>query len=140
MIRKELTVLIVEDDDGHAELIKEGLIDAGVCNPIVRFANGLECWNHLCENFRREPYERSVLVLLDINMPVMDGIELLQKIKSDKLLQETPVVMLTTTDDPREVEQCYKIGCNFYITKPVDFPKFAETLKRLGLFIQIVTV
>jgi len=139
-MRKELTVMIVEDDDGHAELIREGLVDAGVCNPILRFANGLECWNHLCENIRHENHERSVLILLDINMPIMDGIELLQKIKNHPQLQGTPVVMLTTTDDPREVDQCYKIGCNFYITKPVDFPKFAETLKRLGLFIQIVTV
>jgi len=73
-------------------------------------------------------------------MPKMDGIEVLQKIKSDDELKNLPVMMLTTTDDPREVEKCYALGCNIYITKPVDFPKFAETLKRLGLFIQVVKV
>lgn len=139
-MRKELTILIVEDDDGHAELIKEGLTDAGVCNPLFRFANGKEAWEYLDEHRARIAAEGNVLVLLDINMPVMSGTELLEKIKLDNELKETPVVMLTTTDDPREVEQCYKMGCNFYITKPVDFPKFADVLKRLGLFIQIVTV
>ncbi len=132
--------MIVEDDDGHAELIKEGLVEAGVCNPLMRFADGRGAWNYLDENRSQIAAEGSILVLLDINMPVMNGVELLEKIKDDAELKETPVVMLTTTDDPREVDQCYKLGCNFYITKPVDFPKFAEVLKRLGLFIQIVTV
>ncbi|RPH25022.1 MAG: response regulator, partial [Bacteroidales bacterium] len=83
---------------------------------------------------------KSYLLLLDINMPKMDGVEVLRRIKADEELKEIPVVMLTTTDDPREVEACYKIGCNIYITKPVDFFKFAETLKRLSLFIQIVKI
>ena len=68
----------------------------------------------------------------------MDGVEVLEKLKGDETLNEIPVIMLTTTDDPREVENCYELGCNFYITKPVDFGIFAKTLKRLGLFIQIV--
>ena len=70
----------------------------------------------------------------------MDGIELLQKIKSNADLKDIPVVMLTTTDDPREVETCYQLGCNMYITKPVQFDKFAEVLNRMGLFIQIVKI
>jgi len=64
----------------------------------------------------------------------------LRRLKGSPELKEIPVMMLTTTDDPREVEECYKLGCNMYITKPVDFVKFAETLKRLGLFIQIVKI
>ena len=73
-------------------------------------------------------------------MPKMNGIELLKKIKSNDELKETPIIMLTTTDDPREIEMCYKYGCNMYVTKPVQFNKFAETLHRMGLFIQIVKV
>jgi len=80
------------------------------------------------------------LLLLDIHMPQMDGLEVLRLIKSDNKLKEMPVIMLTTTDDPREVEECYQIGCNIYITKPVDFIKFTETLNHLGLFLQIVKV
>ena len=139
---KEMIILIAEDDDGHAELIKEGLIESGVCNEIIRFSNGEEVWAFLSgtsSNGVRDK-NKNYFLLLDINMPKMDGVEVLKRIKADEELKEIPVVMLTTTDDPREVEACYKMGCNIYITKPVDFIKFAETLKRLSLFIQIVKV
>ena len=84
--------------------------------------------------------DKSYLLLLDINMPIMDGVEVLSRMKESENLKAIPVIMLTTTDDPREIENCYQLGCNVYITKPVDFVEFAETLKRLGLFVQIVSV
>jgi CheY-like chemotaxis protein len=139
---KELIILIAEDDDGHAELIKDGLENSGVCNKIVRFSNGDETWQFLSgegAGIKRDT-NKNYLLLLDINMPGMDGVEVLRRIKVNSELKEIPVMMLTTTDDPREVEACYKLGCNLYITKPVDFKKFAETLKRLGLFIQIIKI
>ncbi|QTA79741.1 Chemotaxis protein [Desulfonema limicola] len=137
---KEMIILIAEDDDGHAELIKEGLEESGVCNKIIRFSNGEDLWHFLSGTGTREVRDRSkaYLLLLDINMPKMDGVEVLKRMKTRDDLKEIPVMMLTTTDDPREVEHCYKLGCNIYITKPVDFGRFAETLKRLGLFVQIV--
>ncbi len=139
---RELVILIVEDDDGHAELIREGLMDAGLCNRILRFADGEAAWNFLSGSGDGAQMESTVryLLLLDINMPKMDGVEVLQRVKADPRLKEMPVIMLTTTDDPREVEECYRLGCNIYITKPVDFAVFAESLKRLGLFLQVVTV
>jgi CheY-like chemotaxis protein len=139
---KEMIILIAEDDDGHAELIKEGLEESGVCNKIIRFSNGEEAWLFLTGTDEKKSRDKnkSYLLLLDINMPKMDGLEVLKRMKADENLKEIPVMMLTTTDDPREVEACYKIGCNFYVTKPVDFTKFTETLKRLGLFIQVVKV
>lgn len=139
---KELIILIAEDDDGHAELIQEGLRESGVCNKIIRFSNGEEVWHFLAGTGDREIRDKSkaYLLLLDIKMPKMDGVEVLKKIKSSDELKEIPVMMLTTTDDPREVEHCYKLGCSIYITKPVEFGKFAETLKRLGMFVQIVKI
>ena len=137
-----MIILIAEDDDGHAELIQEGLEDSGVCNKIIRFSNGEDVWRFLSgtdEHNVRDP-NNSYLLLLDIRMPRMDGVEVLQRMKSHKELRDIPIMMLTTTDDPREVEQCYQLGCNAYITKPVDFGKFTEVLKRLGLFIQIIKV
>ncbi len=139
---KRLIILIAEDDDGHAELIQGGLEESGVCNQIIRFSNGEEVWEFLSgtsANAVRDE-KNNYLLLLDINMPKMDGVEVLKRMKSDDKLKEIPVMMLTTTDDPREVEACYRIGCNVYITKPVDFVAFAETLNRLGLFIQIVKI
>ena len=139
---KEMIILIADDDDGHAELIKEALEESGVCNKIVRFANGEEVWHFLSGTKGKVTRDKnkSYLLLLDINMPKMDGVEVLKRIKANQELKDIPVMMLTTTDDAREVEMCYKIGCNMYITKPVDFKKFTETLKRLGLFIQIVKI
>lgn len=134
---KDLIILIAEDDDGHADLILEGLKDVGVCNEMTRFSNGLDVWNFLNNQTFAD---NNFLLLLDINMPKMDGVEVLKKIKAHDLLKTIPVIMLTTTDDPKEVEACYQFGCNLYITKPIDFMKFAETLRRIGLLIQIVKV
>jgi CheY-like chemotaxis protein len=139
---KELIILIAEDDNGHAELIQEGLKEAGVCNTMIRFENGEEAWNFISgagTGNVRDP-SKAYLLLLDINMPRMDGIEVLRRIKADQNLKQIPIIMLTTTDDPREVETCYRLGCSIYITKPVQFEKFAETLRRMGLFIQIVKI
>jgi CheY-like chemotaxis protein len=139
---KELVVLIAEDDDGHAELIREGLVENGIHNELIRFSDGEQAWNFLSgkdRGFSRDE-NKNYLLLLDIKMPRMDGVEVLKRMKSDEELKEIPVIMLTTTDDPREVEACYQNGCNIYITKPVEFQKFTETLRRLSLFIQIVKI
>lgn len=139
---KELTILIAEDDDGHADLIMTGLKESGICNHMIRFIDGKQTWDFISGKGKKMVLDKSksYLLLLDINMPIMDGVEVLERIKSNDDLKNLPVLMLTTTDDPREVEKCYALGCNIYITKPVDFLKFAETLKRLGLFIQVVKV
>ena len=78
--------------------------------------------------------------LLDIRMPKIDGTRVLSKIKGDKELRKVPVIMLTTTDDPREVERCHELGCNNYIVKPVDYEKFADAIRQLGMFISLVQV
>ncbi|MDD3145771.1 MAG: response regulator [Candidatus Riflebacteria bacterium] len=130
-----MTILVAEDDPGHAELIRGELLESGVKNDIIRFANGTEAWTFLSEN---RDLDARYLLLLDIKMPGIDGVELLRRIKSSDSLKTIPVIMVSTTDDPPEIDKCYNLGCNVYITKPVSFDKFSETLKRLGLFIQIV--
>lgn len=140
--KSEVTILIAEDDDGHAELIHEHLVDAGVMNPQIRFRDGLEIWSFFSDegNSPKMETNKPYLLLLDIRMPGIDGIEVLKRIKTEPRLKTIPVIMLTTTDDPFEIEECYRLGCNFYITKPVDFMKFSEILKRLGLFIVVIEV
>jgi CheY-like chemotaxis protein len=139
---KEVVILVAEDDDGHAELIVEGLRDSGVNNEIIRFEDGQALWDYVTSDsiLEKKTEERNFLLLLDINMPRMDGVELLQKMKSHPELRTTPVIMLTTTDDPFEVENCYALGCNAYVTKPIDFMLFTERLQRLGLFLQIIKI
>lgn len=139
---REVVILVAEDDDGHARLIEKNLTRAGLSNPIMRFDNGQAVLDFL---FRRgegpkRGGEMPYLLLLDIRMPQVDGIEVLRQIKQDAELRKIPVIILTTTDDPREVERCHAIGCASYIVKPVDYDKFAEAIKGLGLYISLVQV
>ena len=139
---RTLTILIAEDDDGHAELIKEHLQEAGVNNPIIRFRDGQEVMTFLKPPAGRSGWDRNrtYLLLLDINMPKLDGMEVLRRLKGDPDTRNLPIIMLTTTDDPREVAAWYRLGCNFYIAKPMGFEAFSETLTRLGLFLQVLQV
>jgi len=133
-----VTILMAEDDDGHAKLVQERFESVGVHNPIFRFKDGKEAWDFLSGTGVESG--KAYLLLLDIRMPGMDGIEVLRRVKQDVRLKNMPVIMLTTTDDPKEISVCYDLGCNNYLTKPVEFEKFAEVVKRLGLFLMIMRV
>ena len=126
---KNLVVIISDDDEGHTVLIKKNIIRAGISSEILNFKNGLETLEYL-NKYRGD--EKSYILLLDIRMPKMDGIEVLQRIKNDNNLKKIPVIMITTTDDPREIELCYKLGCSDYITKPIDFNRFVNAFSSLG--------
>jgi CheY-like chemotaxis protein len=135
-------ILIVEDDEGHAILVRQNLEAAGLNNPIEHFRDGQAVLDFFfkSDSARRSENGRTYLLLLDIRMPKVDGIEVLRRIKSDPELRKLPVIMLTTTDDAREVERCHELGCNVYIQKPVDYEKFAEAIRRLGLFVMLLLV
>ena len=138
----EVSILIVEDDDGHARLIAKNLKRAGISNRVTRVENGREALDFLFSEgaFAGQERPSPLLVLLDLNMPVMDGYQVLEKMKADPRTQKVPVVVLTTTDDAREVTRCYELGCSVYITKPVDYESFSSAIQQLGLFMSIVTV
>jgi CheY-like chemotaxis protein len=141
-MKKEGVILIAEDDEGHFELIKRSLQRAGVCNQILRFADGQETLDFLFvrgDGPKRET-DREYLLLLDIRMPKIDGIEVLEKVKQDPELKKIPVIMLTTTDDPRTVERCHKLGCSVYIVKPVEYQDFADAVRKVGLLLSVVEV
>ena len=133
-----ITILMAEDDDGHARLVEQRFESVGVTNTVRRFRDGKETWDFLTGPELKTGGE--YLLLLDIRMPGLDGIEVLRRIKQDERLKTIPVIMLTTTDDPKEIETCYTLGCNSYLTKPVEFEKFGEVIKRLGLFLMVVRV
>ncbi len=140
-LKREVVLLLAEDDDGHAELITSSLRDAGVLNEIVRFTDGEEALTFFFGNGKTTPQavaDTAYLLLLDIRMPRCDGVTVLKRLKSDPLFRKIPVIMLTTTDDPVEIDRCYLAGCNNYVTKPVKFGELAEKMKKLGLFLTIV--
>ena len=141
-MKEEVIVLIVEDDDGHARLIEKNLRRASIKNEMLRFTDGQQILDFLFRRGEGRTREHCApyLLLLDIRIPKMDGIEVLRQVKQDEELRKVPVIMLTTMDDPREVEVCHDLGCSNYIVKPVEFDKFAEVLSRLGLFLKIIQV
>jgi CheY-like chemotaxis protein len=132
-----VTIVMIEDDDGHARLIEKNIIRAGVTNPIVHFTNGTAALDYMKKNGHTA---RSLLVLLDLNLPDMTGIDILLRLKQDEGLKRAPVIVLTTTDDRREIERCYELGCNVYITKPVEYDQFANAIRQLGLFFSVIQV
>ena len=141
-MNKEVIILIADDDDGHAGLIQKNLARSGVANEILRFRDGREIENFLFfegQGPHRDP-ELAYVLLLDIRMPRLDGTKVLQRIKEDSLLRKMPVIMITTTDDPREVAHCHSLGCNSYITKPVEYDDFVHAIRQLGLFLAVVQV
>jgi CheY-like chemotaxis protein len=142
MAAEPIMIVLVEDDDGHANLVERNLKRAGVSNGIHRLKDGQEALDfiHGVGDFAGRNLNKPMLLLLDIKMPRVDGVEVLRQLKSDSQTALVPVIMLTTTDDPREIQRCYELGCSVYITKPVDYQAFVEAINRLGLFLQVVRI
>jgi CheY-like chemotaxis protein len=142
MMNEEVVILLAEDDPGHAALIEKSLRRAGVTNDMIRLADGQETLEFLVRRGegRKRKHEAPYVLLLDIRMPKVDGVEVLRQLKQDGELRKLPVIMLTTTDDPREVQRCHELGCSVYITKPVDADLFIEAVRQLGLLLRIVRV
>lgn len=135
-------ILIVDDDEGHVELVRRNLRRIALSNSITALHDGARALEYV---FRRGEFGQRAsdnpLLLLDLNMPgTINGVEVLRQIKSSPATQKMPVIILSTTDDPREISRCYELGCSVYITKPVDSTQFIEAIKRLGLFLQIIRV
>lgn len=139
---KEVTIIMIEDDEGHARLIEKNVRRAGVNNEIVPFTNGTAALDYILGADRSGDVSqgRYLLILLDLNLPDMSGIDILEKVKSNQHTKRLPVVILTTTDDEREIQRCYDLGANVYITKPVEYESFANAIRQLGLFFSVMQI
>jgi CheY-like chemotaxis protein len=137
-----VTIIMIEDDDGHARLIERNIRRSGVNNAILPFTSGTAALRYLfgSNGSGLEHKGQALLILLDLNLPDMAGIDILRRVKEDKYLKSTPVVVLTTTDDSQEIKRCYELGCNVYITKPVNYESFANAIRQLGLFFSVIQV
>jgi CheY-like chemotaxis protein len=137
-----VTIAMVEDDEGHARLIEKNLRRAGVHNEIVPLADGASAITFLfgSDGSGIANKGRPLLILLDLNLPDMSGIDILKRLKENEHLRVLPVVVLTTTDDKSEIQHCYDLGCNVYITKPVDYEKFANAIQQFGLFMYVMQI
>ena len=137
-----VTIIMVEDDEGHARLIERNIRRSGVNNEIIPFSNGTDALDYLfgADGSGLKHKGKALLILLDLNLPDMTGIDILRRVKENKHLKGAPVVILTTTDDSQEIKRCYELGCNVYITKPVNYDSFANAIRQLGLFFSVIQV
>ncbi len=135
-----VTIVMIEDDEGHARLIERNIRRAGISNNVRHFADGTTALEYLFTGADGPTMNGPALILLDLNLPDMSGTDILAKIKSQPKLKRTPVVVLTTTDDKTEIQRCYDLGANVYVTKPVDYEAFADAIRQLGLFISVIQV
>ncbi len=138
---KSVGIVMIEDDEGHARLIEKNIRRAGILNDIRHFTDGTTALDFLFNAADGPAKSGPAMILLDLNLPDMSGTDILAKIKADKSpLKRTPVVVLTTTDDKVEIQRCYDLGCNVYITKPVNYESFAQAIRQLGLFLSVIQV
>ena len=138
--QQSVTIVMVEDDDGHARLIEKNIRRAGVTNDIKHFTDGTSALSYLFDAPDGPGRNGPALVLLDLTLPDMSGLDILVRMKGDATLKRTPVVVLTTTDDKVEIQRCYDLGANVYITKPVNYDSFAQAIRQLGLFLSVIQV
>jgi DNA-binding response OmpR family regulator len=139
---RTVQIVMIEDDEGHARLIERNIRRAGVNNEIVPFTSGTAAVQYLlgADGSGTESAERALLILLDLNLPDMSGVDILAKVKANTHTKRSPVIVLTTTDDQREIQRCYDLGANVYITKPVNYDSFANAIRQLGLFLMVMQV
>jgi CheY-like chemotaxis protein len=137
MLKDQVEILLVEDDPDDLDLTLRALQDEHVCNRIEVARDGEEALDFLfCRgsHSKRDPACRPRLILLDLKLPKVDGLEVLEQIKSNPCTKSIPVVILTSSKQERDLVQGYHLGANSYIQKPVDFDQFQSAVKRLGYY------
>jgi CheY-like chemotaxis protein len=139
-MKKEPVIVLTEDDDGHIGLILYCLKDAGITNEIVQLQNGEETLDFFFKrgdgHYREEGGK--YILLLDIRLPGIDGIEVLRQLKGDKWVSDIPVIMISTMDNPEDMDKCKKLGCDSYFVKSPTYNEFSQTIQKLGVYIKTV--
>ena len=140
MIAEIRTILYAEDNPRDVELTLEALGDHNLANNVIVVRDGVETMEYLQlkGKYKDRRHGNPVVLLLDIKMPRMDGIEVLRAIRSDNLLKMLPVVMLTSSREEQDLIKSYELGVNAYVVKPVDFKEFIEAVKQLGVFWAVI--
>jgi CheY-like chemotaxis protein len=134
-MKKEFNILVAEDDLGHFTLIQKNLFRMGFRSRILHFRDGQQALDYLFQkgDAPHRELDKSYLLLLDIRMPKVDGIEVLRQVKADPELRTIPVIMLTTSDDEESIHRCRELGCTDYVVKPLDIPNFTQAIHKVGL-------
>ena len=140
-MKQEIDILLVEDSEGDAEMTMRALKKSGLANTVLHLSDGAEALDFLFSEgeYSGRPIEKvPKLILLDLKMPKVNGIQVLLKIKADERTKRIPVVMLTSSQEDPDIQQCYDLGVNSYVVKPVEFEGFYKAISSLGLYWMIV--
>lgn len=129
-------ILLVEDDPKDIELTLNALSEHNLANEIMIARDGVEALDYLYRRgeYALRPEGNPVVILLDIKMPRLDGLQVLRQLKADEKMRLIPIVILTSSRESRDLEECYRLGVNGYVVKPVRFAKFVEAVKELGVY------
>lgn len=140
MSAEPVSIVMIEDDDGHARLIEKNIRRAGITNEIIPFTLGRDALAFIeREGGLGHPADdRKILILLDLNLPDMSGLDILARVKMNERTKRIPIIVLTTTDDKGEIQKCYDLGCSAYVKKPMEYEAFANSVRQLGLFFTII--
>ncbi len=140
MINQLIRILLVEDNPDDVELTVHALKKNNIVNPVTVARDGQEALDYLFYKGKHASSEHQIphVILLDLKLPKVDGIEVLQKIKNDRKLKLVPVVVLTSSKEESDLIKSYDLGVNSYIRKPVDFDQFVETVKQIGFYWMLI--
>lgn len=137
MESKPVEILLIEDDPSDIKLTLKALQKYSLANKVTILKDGEEALEFLFSEGRYEGRDNKNMpkvIFLDLKLPFVDGVEVLRRIKSDESTRRIPVVVVTSSRENRDIEECYKLGVNSYIVKPIDFEKFLESVSNLGLY------
>ena len=140
-MKKGGVVLIAEHDEEHFDMMKNSLLRAGVGNQILRLADGRQTLDYLFKTGSQPASKhrsQEYVLFVDVNLPEVGGVEVLEKIKEDGQLNTIPVIVLTAVDDRHTIDRCYNLGCSTYIVKPAKNEDFAESIQDIGAFLSVV--
>lgn len=140
MKNEEVEIVLVEDNDDDVELIKRTLKKHNLANHIVRLKDGAEALAFLLGEGGSGLAAVPRLILLDVKLPKLDGIEVLRRLKADARTKTVPVVMLTSSDQERDIKNAYELGANSFVTKPIHFEEFSKAVAELGLYWMMLNI
>jgi CheY-like chemotaxis protein len=142
-MKKDGLILIAEKNGKHFDMMKQSLLRSGVNNEILHFTDGRQTLDFLFDMSQRPEEKREsrqYILFLDVNLPEVGGVEVLEKIKADEKLSKVPVIVLTAADDPQTIDRCYDLGCSTYMVKPAENEDFEESIKKIGCFLSVVEI
>jgi CheY-like chemotaxis protein len=137
-MNKDAILLIAEDEDGHFALIRKNLRRAGLQNQILRFTDGQQVLDFF--EGTDTPLQNEYILLLDLRLPKVSGLEILEFLKSHSGWKKIPTIVLTTANTHQDIERCHELGCALYIVKPIEYDAFVEAIRRIGAFLGVITV